>query len=38
MLGKDGVKEGSIFFVSLSKTPLGTLDEFLKKGRKIHQL
>jgi len=34
MLVKDGRKEGSPFFVSITKTPPGTLEEFLRKGKK----
>jgi len=34
ILAKDDVKEGSPFFISISKTPPNTLEEFLKKAKK----
>lgn len=34
MLAKDGVREGSFFFISISKKPPITLEEFLKKVKK----
>ncbi|RDX83789.1 hypothetical protein CR513_35258, partial [Mucuna pruriens] len=34
MLAKDRVKEGSLFYVSIAKSPLGSMEEFLKKEEK----
>lgn len=34
MLVKDGIREKSPFFISISKTPPETLEEFLKKVEK----
>ena len=34
MLSKDSVREGSPFFISISKTPLKTLEELLIKAKK----
>ena len=34
LLAKDSVREGSSFFISISKKPPNTLEEFLKKVEK----
>lgn len=38
MLAKEGVKEGSPFFLSFSKALLNMMKEFFKKGKKIYKL